>query len=237
MSALWHATQNIEEVRYKMGCIKVLVVDDHTLLRRGIIDILAKEESLEVVGEAADGLEAIEKAKELTPDVILMDLNMPRCNGLDAIQAIRVEIPEVNILVLTISETESDLVAAMKFGATGYLLKKAEPDELVYATLYVARGGAIVSPLMATKLLTEFKSRRLTGESIEADTDLSPRETEVLQQVAGGASNKEIGNSLFISENTVRTHLRHIMDKLHLTNRTQAVAYALSKGLISHQGQ
>lgn len=220
-----------------MDPVKVLVVDDHTLLRRGIIDILANEESLEVVGEAADGLEAIKKAKELTPDVILMDLNMPRCSGLDAIQALQAKMPEVNVLVLTISETESDLFAAIKFGATGYLLKNVEPDELVYAILHTARGEAIVSPIMATKLLTEFKFKQLTDglmrKSVdEADTGLTSREIEVLQQVAQGTSNKEIGDSLLISENTVRVHLSHILDKLHLANRTQAVAYAFKKGLI-----
>lgn len=167
-----------------MDPVKVLVVDDHTLFRRGITDILANEESLEVVGEGADGLEAIKKAKELAPDVILMDLNMPRCSGLDAIQALQAEMPQVNILVLTVSEMESDLFDAIKFGATGYLLKKAEPDELVYAILYVAQGGAIISPLMATKLLTEFKFQGLMRESIEADTNLTSREVEVLQLVA-----------------------------------------------------
>ncbi len=220
-----------------MDPVKVLVVDDHTLLRRGIIDILANEESLEVVGEAADGLEAIEKAKELTPDVILMDLNMPRCNGLDAIQALQVKMPEVNILVLTISEMESDLFAAIKFGAKSYLTKNVEPGELVNAILHTARGVAIVSPLMATKLLTEFQSKHLTDELMtksvdEAGTGLTSREVEVLQQVAQGASNKNIGDSLFISENTVRVHLCHIMDKLHSSNRTQAVAYAFKNGLI-----
>ena len=220
-----------------MDPVKVLVVDDHTLLRRGIIDILANEESLEVVGEAADGLEAIEKAKELTPDVILMDLNMPRCSGLDAIQALQAKMPEVNVLVLTISETESDLFAAIKFGAKGYLIKNVEPDELVNAILHTARGETIISSLMATKLLTEFKLKHQTDRLMSkpadvADTGLTPREVEVLQQVAQGASNKKIGDSLFISENTVRVHLCNIMDKLHLANRTQAVAYAFRKGLI-----
>ncbi|GAI43030.1 unnamed protein product, partial [marine sediment metagenome] len=146
--------------------------------------------------------------------------------------ALQAEMPQVNILVLTISEMESDLFDAIKFGATGYLLKKTEPDELVYAILYVAQGGAIISPLMATKLLTEFKFQGLMRGSIEADTNLTSREVEVLQLVAQGVNNKQIGDSLFISENTVRTHIRHIMGKLHLANRTQAAAYALKKGLI-----
>jgi len=221
-----------------MDPVKVLVVDDHTLFRRGIAAVLANEESLEVVGEASDGLEAIEKAKEIAPDVILMDLNMPRCSGLDAIQALQAEMPQVNILVLTVSEMEADLFAAVKFGATGYILKKAEPEELIHAILHIARGGVIVSPLMATKLLTEFKdlTAGVERKPIEnAGADLSPREGEVLELVAQGATNKEIANSLFISENTVKTHLRSIMEKLHLANRSQAAAYAIKRGLVQYK--
>ena len=220
-----------------MDSIKVLVVDDHTLFRRGIAAVLANQEGLEVVGEAADGLEAIEKAKEVTPDVILVDLNMPRCSGLEAIQALQAEMPQVNILVLTVSEMETDLFAAVKFGARGYLLKKAEPEELLHAILHIARGGVMVSPLMATKLLTEFKELTAGVERepvAEADADLSPREGEVLQLVAQGATNKEIAESLFISENTVKTHLKSIMEKLHLANRSQAAAYAVQRGLVHY---
>ncbi len=222
-----------------MDSIKVLIVDDHTLFRRGIAAVLANQEGLEVVGEASDGLEAIEKSKEIAPDVILMDLNMPRCSGLEAIQALQAEMPQVNILVLTVSEMEADLFAAIKFGATGYLLKKAEPEELVHAILHIAQGGAIVSPLMATKLLTEFKDLAAGAErepNKNANADLSPREGEVLQLVAQGATNKEIADSLFISENTVKTHLRSIMEKLHLANRSQAAAYAVKRGLVHYQG-
>jgi len=222
-----------------MDPIKVLLVDDHTLFRRGIAAVLANEEGMEVVGEAVDGLEAIEKAKEIAPDVILMDLNMPRCSGLEAIQALQAEMPQVNILVLTVSEMEADLFAAVKFGATGYLLKKAEPEELVHAIISIAQGGVIVSPLMATKLLTEFKDLSAGVERKpveEANADLSPREGEVLQLVAQGATNKEIAESLFISENTVKTHLKSIMEKLHLANRSQAAAYAVKRGLVHYQG-
>ncbi len=221
-----------------MEPIKVLVVDDHTLFRRGIAAVLANQESLEVVGEASDGVEAIEKAKEIAPDVILMDLNMPRCSGLEAIQALQAEMPQVNVLVLTVSEMESDLFAAVKFGARGYLLKKAEPEELIHAIFHIAQGGVIVSPLMAAKLLTEFKVLRagVEREPIEeANADLSPREGEVLQLVAQGATNKEIADSLFISENTVKTHLKSIMEKLHLANRSQAAAYAVKRGLVHYK--
>jgi DNA-binding NarL/FixJ family response regulator len=222
-----------------MKPVKVLIVDDHSLFRQGIAAVLAGQKDLKVVGEASDGLEAVEKARKTIPDVILMDLNMPRYSGLEAIQALQAEMPQVNVLVLTVSEMEADLFAAVKFGAKGYLLKKAEPDELVHAIFHIAQGGAIVSPLMAGKLLTEFKDLK-TGVEKEAakevDANLSPREGEVLQLVAQGATNKEIADSLFISENTVKTHLRNIMEKLHLANRSQAAAYAIKRGLVHYQG-
>ncbi len=218
-----------------MDNIKVLVVDDHTLFRRGLTSVLANQETLEVVGEAVDGLGAIEKAEEIAPDVILMDLNMPHCNGLEATQALQAKMPQINILVLTVSDNEADLFAAMKFGAKGYILKNTEPEELIHAIFHIAQGGVIVSPLMATKLLAEFKDQG-TGTARdtirETEATISPREGEVLQLVAQGATNKEIADALFISDNTVKTHLRNIMEKLHLANRSQAAAYAVKKGLV-----
>ena len=223
-----------------MALIKVLVVDDHALFRRGITAVLANHENLEVVGEASDGLEAIEKAEAIVPDIIVMDLNMPRCSGLEATQALQAKMPQVNILVLTVSENEADLFAAVKFGAKGYILKNTEPEELVQAILHIAQGGVIVSPIMATKLLTEFQGLEAEGkrEAIQkTESNLSPREGEVLQLVAQGATNKQIADSLFISENTVKTHLRNIMDKLHLANRSQAAAYAVERGLVKYKEQ
>ncbi|MFQ6121804.1 MAG: response regulator [Dehalococcoidales bacterium] len=223
-----------------MDTIKVLVVDDHALFRRGITAVLTNQENLEVVGEASDGLEAIRKAEEIVPDVILMDLNMPHCSGLEATQAIETKMPQVNILVLTVSDNEADLFAAMKFGAKGYILKNTEPDELVQAIFNIAQGGVIISPIMATKLLTEFKDLEAGVEresTQEAEANLSPREGEVLQLVAQGATNKQIADSLFISESTVKTHLRNIMEKLHLANRSQAAAYAVEKGLVKYKEQ
>jgi len=223
-----------------MDTVKVLVVDDHPLFRRGITTALANQENLEIVGEATDGLEAIEKAEEVVPDVILMDLNMPHCSGLEATQALQTKMPQVNILVLTVSENEADLFAAVKFGATGYILKNTEPEELIQAIFHIAQGGVIISPIMATKLLTEFKDLEAGAErkpAQEAESNLSPREDEVLRLVAQGATNKEIADSLFISENTVKTHLRNIMDKLHLANRSQAAAYAVKKGLVPYNNQ
>jgi len=223
-----------------MNPIKVLVVDDHALFRRGITAVLANQEGLEVVGEALDGLGAIKKAEEIAPDIILMDLNMPHCSGLEATQAIETKMPQINILVLTVSENEADLFAAIKYGARGYILKNTEPEDLIHAIFHIAQGGVIVSPLMATKLLTEFKDFG-TGEREEAAQEteavLSPREGEVLQMVAQGATNRQIADSLFISENTVKTHLRNIMDKLHLANRSQAAAYAIQRGLVQYKEQ
>ena len=146
-----------------MNPIKVLVVDDHALFRRGITAVLANHENLEVVGEASDGLEAIKKAEAIVPDIILMDLNMPHCSGLEATQALQTKMPQVNILVLTVSDNEADLFAAVKFGAKGYILKNTEPEELIQAILHIARGGVIVSPIMATKLLTEFQGLETEG--------------------------------------------------------------------------
>ena len=223
-----------------MGRIKVLVVDDHALYRRGVTAEVASQEDLEVVGEASDGLEAVRKAEEIVPDVIVMDLNMPRCSGLEATQALHTKMPQVNILVLTVSDKESDLFAAMKFGAKGYILKNTEPDELIHAIFHISQGGVIVSPLMATKLLTEFRDFRDGAERESAqkvESVLSPREGEVLQLVAQGATNKEIADSLFISENTVKTHLRNIMEKTHLANRSQAAAYAVKMGLVQYNEQ
>ena len=214
---------------------KVLLVDDHTIFRRGIAAILREQEELEVVGEAADGNEAAEKAKALGPDVVLMDLNMPNCGGLEATLRLQTDAPHANVLILTVSEKESDLFAAMKAGARGYLLKESEPEELIEGIHQIARGGVIVSPAMATKLLTELRVEREVEAQAEAAGEiavLSQREVEVLQEIARGATNKAIGVALFISENTVKTHLRNIMDKLHLANRSQAAAYAVQAGLL-----
>ncbi len=218
-----------------MEPVKVLVVDDHALFRRGIVAVLTNQENIRVVGEATNGLEAIEKAAELVPDVIVMDLNMPQCSGLEATQALQAKMPHLNILVLTVSDNEADLFSAIKFGATGYILKNTEPEELVQAIYHIAHGGVIISPVMAIKLLAEFRDST-TGAPARVTADeeakLSPREDEVLRLVSQGATNKEIADSLFISENTVKTHLRNIMDKLHLANRSQAAAYAVKRGLV-----
>lgn len=214
-----------------MDRIKVLIVDDHQLLRVGLREILGDSDSLEIVGEASDGNEAVEKAKELKPQVVLMDLSMPVCDGVEATRRLYAEMPDINVLVLTVSEKDVDLFNAIKAGARGYLLKDEAPDQIIHAIDYVARGGTVVSPAMAATLLNEFKVQqpKATGE---VHSSLSKREREVLEQVAQGANNKGIASALFISENTVKTHLSRILEKLHLANRSQAVAYAVRAGLL-----
>lgn len=214
-----------------MDDIKVLVVDDHALFRRGIIAALTDQEGLKVVGEAVDGFDAIKKVNETAPDVILMDLNMPNCDGLEATKILNTQ---SKILILTISDSEADLFAAIRFGARGYILKNVEPGELIQYIIHIAQGGVIISSLVATNLLDEFKRLDENGkqEVKKADDEvLSPREEEVLRLVAHGDTNKQIADTLSISDNTVKTHLRNIMDKLHLANRSQAAAYAAKKSV------
>ena len=206
-----------------MARSKVLVVDDHPLLRRGVMDVLALQEGLMVVGEASDGVEAVEKARELGPDVIIMDLEMPNMNGVEATRALQEVLPEANILMFTVSDKQADLFAAMQSGAKGYILKNAAAPDLIRAVFHIAQGGVIISPEMATKLLGELKVAAEPSDQME--TVLTPREAEVLALVSKGASNKEIATALFVSENTVKTHMRNMMDKLHLANRSQAAAY------------
>ena len=216
--------------------IKILVVDDHSLFRYGLIAVLSSEAHFKVVGQASGGNEAIRRVDELEPDIILMDIQMPGCNGIEATRSIRDHGFSAGILVLTVSDRDDDLFAAIKAGANGYLLKNVEPEELSKAITHVARGEVMLSPLMATKLVGEFKT--VTEKSQEAarpETSLSQREMEILELVAKGESNKDIASSLFITENTVKTHMQHIMRKLHFKNRSQAIAYAVQNGLLPAQ--
>lgn len=221
-----------------MDRIRVLVVDDHPIFRRGVLELLESQADLEIVAEATDGLEAIRKARETEPDVILMDLDMPRCGGLEATAALQTELPQIKVLILTISDAEADLFAAIKAGARGYVLKNAAPEELIQNINHIAQGEAAVSPSMAAKLLNEFRETgnytiRKEAKPVQSDAaPLTVREMEVLEQVAQGASNKEIASELFITENTVKTHLKNILEKLHLRSRSQAAAYAARLGLI-----
>jgi len=214
--------------------IKVLVVDDHPVFRHGLISVLEKLPDFQVVGQASNGVEAVVEAREHQPDVVTMDIRMAGGSGVESTAAIRQTLPQVKVLMLTVSDKDDDLFAAIKAGAKGYMLKSAELDELVEAIKLVARGEAIISPSMATRLLEEF--RQSGGSRADTGLDkLSRREREVLQLVAQGASNKEIALKLFISETTVKAHLRSILEKLHVKNRAEAVAKATAKGLFSPQ--
>ena len=215
--------------------VRVLLVDDHVLFRKGISSMMASQLDLEVVGEASDGSEALEKARDLMPDIILMDINMPHCDGLEATRLIKDELPYVKIVILTVSDDEQNLFEAIKSGAMGYLLKNLEPEELFDLVRGVYRGEAAISRNTATKILSELsrQAQRDQEPVISAKTVLTEREKEVLQLVITGATNKEIATALYISENTVKNHLCNILDKLHLQNRIQAAAYALREGLIN----
>jgi len=217
-----------------MEAIRVLLADDHTLFRRGLASLIAPLEDIEVVGEAGDGREALKKARELMPDLILMDIHMPGCDGLEATRRIQEEMPYVKIVMLTISDDDKDLFEAIKSGAQGYLLKDLSPEELFESLRGVYRGEAPISGLTAARILEEF-ARLAQKETWVArpGESLSPREREVLQLVVQGATNKEIASRLFITENTVKNHLRNILAKLHLRNRAQVAAYAVREGLMS----
>ena len=213
--------------------IRVLVVDDHALFRRGLEMVLAQEDDIEVVGEAGDGAEAVEKAADLLPDVVLMDVRMPRRSGIEACTAIKDVTPSTRIIMLTISDEENDLYDAIKAGATGYLLKEITIDEVATAVRAVAGGQSLISPAMASKLLTEFATlvKREDRQQVPAPR-LTDRELEVLRLVARGHNNKEVAKQLFISENTVKNHVRNILEKLQLHSRMEAVVYAVREKLL-----
>ncbi|HBY97675.1 MAG: response regulator transcription factor [Ardenticatenaceae bacterium] len=214
-----------------MDALRVLLVDDHVLFRKGLMALLSSQSDFNVVGEAENGLEALAQARTLMPDLILMDVAMPVCDGLEATRRIVTELPYVKIVVLTVAEDDRSLFEAIKSGAHGYLLKKLEPGQLFEMLRGVSCGEAPISRFMAGKLIREFS--RL-GENAHAKAGiqrLTDREREVLQFVAHGSTNKEIADKLVIAENTVKNHLKNILAKLHLENRVQAAAYAIQQGL------
>jgi two-component system NarL family response regulator len=214
--------------------IRVLVADDHALFRRGLELVLSHEPDLLLVGEAADGDEAVVAAIDLLPDVVLLDIRMPRRSGIEAAAAIKQAVPVAKIVMLTISDDEGDLYEAIKAGATGYLLKEISVDDLACGIRAVHQGQSLISPSMASKLLTEFAA--MVAKQPERDRLPSPtltyRELEVLRLVARGRNNREIGGALFISENTVKNHIRNILEKLQLHSRMEAVFYAVREKLL-----
>lgn len=214
--------------------IRVLIVDDHILFRSGIKLLLQRQRGFEVVGEAGDGLEGVKRAKSLKPDVVLLDMHMPGIPGREAVRLIVEEVPEVRVVMLTVSEDAEDLVECLRAGAAGYLLKNIDTDYLVNAIQGAARGESVISPQMTGKLVREFRAQPKASAPAELEPDiLTPREREIIILLAKGDSNKEIARLLNVAESTVKIHVQSILKKLKLTSRVQAAVYAVERGLAS----
>ncbi|MCL6517666.1 response regulator transcription factor [Alicyclobacillus sp.] len=211
--------------------IRVLVVDDHELFRQGVCTILGRAGDLEVVDQAEDGRQAVEKCRQHLPDVVLMDINMPVCDGLEATRQIKREHPYVKILILTVSDAEESLFEAVKSGASGYVLKNASPQEVMDSVRRVSAGEPVIPGNLAMQIISEF-SKPVVKPVQQQVEQLTEREIEVLRYLSAGATNKDIAQALYISENTVRNHVRNILEKLHLSNRVQAAAYAIREGYV-----
>lgn len=214
------------------GTIRVLIADDHSIFRQALRTLLEDEADLELVGEAEDGEVAVRLAVEHAPDVVLMDVRMPKLAGIDAARRVKELLPSTRIVMLTVSDEEEDLFDAIKAGASGYLLKEIDPDEVARAVRQIHAGQSLLSPSMASKLLTEFATMSRGGNEKEYRPTLTDRETEVLRHVAEGKTNREIGEALHISANTVKNHIRNMLEKLHLSSRLEAVMYAVREKLI-----
>jgi len=225
--------------------IRILVVDDHSLFRRGLIALLAREPSLQVVGEAADAGQAQRQARQLQPDLILLDVDMPGVRGVDALPALREAAPAARVLMLTVSEDEQDLSTALRAGAAGYLLKSIEGDALSAAIARVMRGESVLASEMTGKLMDAFRDTSANAASAKGSAEagsastahasalqsLSPRERDILRGIARGASNKEIGAELGIAETTVKIHVQHVLRKLGVSSRVQIAVVAANAGV------
>jgi DNA-binding NarL/FixJ family response regulator len=210
--------------------LKVLLADDHPLFLDGLEDLLTSH-GFEVVGKAHDGLVAVEQAHALRPDAILMDIRMPRLDGLTAARAIKAELPEIRIVMLTMSEVDEDLFQAIRMGASGYLIKSHSAEELLILLHGMERGEVVLSPGLAARILQEFSRQANALEENRPAVDLSEREREVLALVAQGLKYKEVATKLFVSERTIKYHMGQILDRLHLRNRAEVVEYARRMGL------
>ncbi|TAK21323.1 MAG: response regulator transcription factor [Chloroflexota bacterium] len=214
--------------------MRVLLADDHALFRAGLASLL-RAWGLEVVGQAADGDEAIALAKSLRPDLVFMDLNMPNRTGLEATRAIKAESPDTQVVILTVSDDEQDLFEAIKAGAEGYLLKNLGEREFADLVGQIGRGEPAMSPGLAKKLLREFARVNEGSRRPDEEAGLTERECEALEHLARGKTNREIGAALFISENTVSFHVKNILGKLHMRNRAEVVGWAVEHGLVRRQ--
>jgi len=213
--------------------IRLLLADDHAILRSGLRLLLSEQPDMEVVGEAADGEEAIEKTRELNPDILLLDITMPGVGGLEVLERIKKECPQVRVVVLTMHADESYMERVMASGGSGYVLKKAADTELITAIRAVHQGGVYLHPSMTRALVNQLQRRSAAEErQSRLESKLSEREREVLKLIAEGYTNKEIADMIFLSVKTVETHKAHIMDKLELRSRAELVRYALDNGLL-----
>ncbi|MGC2049743.1 MAG: response regulator transcription factor [Gallionella sp.] len=218
-----------------MKPLRILIVDDHTLFRSGIKLVLQRQEGFEVVGEAGDGLEGVKRAIQLKPDVVLLDLHMPGTSGLEALRLLKEDIPEIQVIMLTVSEDTEDLLETLRAGARGYLLKNIDTEFLLESIQRAARGESVMSPQIAHKLADSLRTPHEANVSLAEvnPSKLSPREREIIVMLARGASNKEIALVLNLSESTIKIHVQSILRKLNLTKRVQAAVYAAEHGLIT----
>ncbi|MCP4543270.1 MAG: response regulator transcription factor [Chloroflexi bacterium] len=219
-----------------MNSLRILLVDDHLLFRKGLARLLDAQPDFEVVGEATDGLEAIEQTQSLRPDLVLMDIRMPDCDGLEATRRIKGQMPNVRVVMLTVSEDEQDLATAVRYGADGYLLKDLLPETLFQYLRGAMLGEVPISRTMTGKLFHQLAQRSRPATQSAISGILSARECEVLALIVDGYSNQEIATELGIAHNTVKNHLRSILTKLGVRNRAQAAAYAVSQGLVCVPG-
>lgn len=212
--------------------IRVMLVDDHTLFRTGIKLLLQRQAEITVVGEAPDGLEAVKRLRELKPDVVLLDLNMPGLSGLKTLELLLQDAPDTAVIMLTVSEDAEDLGAALRTGARGYLLKNIEAQVLVQGIVRAYRGEAVVAEQMTSKLVAQFKAPAPHASATGSEERLTPREKEILIWLARGESNKEIARQLGVAESTVKIHVQNILKKLKLSSRVQAAVYAVEHGFM-----